>query len=39
VVARVEHQKLLLDVRTILPEDESQLTSVLTKILVGQLNQ
>ncbi len=39
VVARLEHQKLLLDVRTILPEDESQLTSVLTKILVGQLNQ
>jgi L-seryl-tRNA(Ser) seleniumtransferase len=35
VVARLEHQKLLLDVRTILPEDESQLTSVLTRILVG----
>jgi L-seryl-tRNA(Ser) seleniumtransferase len=39
VVARLEHQKLLLDVRTILPEDESQLTSVLTRILVGPLNQ
>jgi len=36
VVARQEHQRLLLDVRTILPEDESGLLSVLTRILVGQ---
>jgi L-seryl-tRNA(Ser) seleniumtransferase len=33
VVARVEHQKLLLDLRTILPEDESDLISVVSKIL------
>jgi L-seryl-tRNA(Ser) seleniumtransferase len=36
VVARLEHQKLLLDVRTILPGDESNLISVLTGIL-GEL--
>jgi L-seryl-tRNA(Ser) seleniumtransferase len=33
VVARLEHQKLLLDLRTILPEDESDLITVLTRIL------
>jgi L-seryl-tRNA(Ser) seleniumtransferase len=33
LVARVEHQKLLLDVRTILPEDESRLIAVLSEIL------
>jgi L-seryl-tRNA(Ser) seleniumtransferase len=38
VVARLEHQRLLLDVRTILPEDESSLLRVLTGILVGQDN-
>jgi L-seryl-tRNA(Ser) seleniumtransferase len=36
VVARLEHQKLLLDLRTILPEDESNLIAVLTKIMVEQ---
>ena len=36
VVARVEHQMLLLDVRTLLPEDESDLISVLTAILTGR---
>jgi L-seryl-tRNA(Ser) seleniumtransferase len=39
VVARLEHQKLLLDVRTILLEDEANLISVLTGILVGQENE
>jgi L-seryl-tRNA(Ser) seleniumtransferase len=36
VIARLEHQMLLLDARTILPEDESRLISVLTGILKGQ---
>jgi len=36
VVARVEHQKVLLDVRTILPEDEVVLVTVLTDILKGE---
>ncbi len=36
VIARLEHQILLLDARTILPEDESRLISVLTGILKGQ---
>jgi L-seryl-tRNA(Ser) seleniumtransferase len=34
VVARLEHQKLLLDLRTILPEDESSLIAVITRIMV-----
>lgn len=34
VVARLEHQMLLLDVRTLLPEDESDLLSVLAIILM-----
>jgi L-seryl-tRNA(Ser) seleniumtransferase len=36
VVARLEHQKLLLDVRTILGDDESRLLAVLTEILQGR---
>jgi L-seryl-tRNA(Ser) seleniumtransferase len=36
VVARVEHQTLLLDVRTVLPEDEDNLIAVLTAILAGR---
>ncbi len=35
VIARLEHQTLLLDVRTLLPEDGSILISVLTGILKG----
>jgi L-seryl-tRNA(Ser) seleniumtransferase len=36
VVARVEHQMLLLDVRTILPEDENNLITALTQICHGE---
>ncbi len=39
VVARLEHQKLLLDVRTILPEDESTFVKVLMGILAGQKDE
>jgi hypothetical protein len=35
----LEHQKLLLDVRTILPEDESTLVKVLMGILAGQKDE
>ena len=35
VIARLEHQMLLLDARTILPEDESMVITVLTDILKG----
>ena len=35
VIARLEHQKLLLDARTILPEDESMVITILIGILKG----